>query len=183
VSGPSTFSIAPATSARDVAAVQELFRAYAASLPVDLGYQGFATELAGLPGKYAPPDGALLLATSPEGAAAGCVALRRLDAPESSERAACEMKRLYLVPEARGSGLGRALAEAIIAEARRLGYREMRLDSLPSMGAAIALYRRLGFVDIAPYYDTPVEGTTFLAFRLDRQEPAQASSSARPFAQ
>lgn len=160
------FSIAQATQPEDIAAVADLFRSYAASLPVDLGYQGFAAELAGLPGKYAPPEGALLLARNLSGVATGCVALRRLDAPDAHEAKLCEMKRLFVAPEARGSGLGRALAEAIIAKARARGYREMRLDSLPSMGAAIALYRRLGFEEIAPYYATPIAGTTFMALRL-----------------
>lgn len=156
-------TIARAEGAADLVEVARLFRAYAGSLPVDLGYQGFEAELAGLPGKYAPPAGALLLARDGSGAAIGVVAMRPLEA------GICEMKRLYLAPEARGLGLGRALATAIIAAARAAGHAEMRLDSLPSMGDAVALYRRLGFTDIPPYYETPITGTVFLALDLTRR--------------
>lgn len=162
---PRQFGIAPATATGDLAAVAELFRAYATSLDVDLAYQGFEEELRTLPGKYAPPRGALLLARAPAGAALGCVALRPMDDP-----AQCEMKRLYVASEGRGSGLGRALVDAVIAEARRIGYREMRLDSLPTMTAAIALYRAWGFQEIPPYYETPVAGTVFLRRYLQREE-------------
>jgi GNAT superfamily N-acetyltransferase len=145
----------------DIAAVAALFQSYAGSLGIDLGYQDFAAELAGLPGKYAAPDGALLLARGPEGAPLGCVALRPLDAG-----GCCEMKRLYVVPAGRGTGLGRALAEAAVTEARRIGYREVRLDTLPFMHAAMALYEAMGFVPIPPYYETPIAGTRFLALRF-----------------
>ncbi|MFL5253191.1 MAG: GNAT family N-acetyltransferase [Rhodopila sp.] len=157
--------IGPAASADDIAAVAALLRAYADSLEVDLGYQDFARELAGLPGKYAPPHGALLLARDALGQPAGCVALRPLDVD-----GVCEVKRLFVAPAGRGSGLGRALVEAVIAAAKRTGYREMRLDTLPSMQAAQALYEAMGFVATAPYYNTPVKGTRFLALRtyLDR---------------
>lgn len=155
------FQIRPAETDEDVRAVRALFEGYAASLPVDLGYQDFAAELAGLPGKYAPPGGALLLASARDGAALGCVALRAL-APAGC----CEMKRLFLRPEARGLGLGRALAEAAIAAARASGYAELRLDTLPSMGAAIGLYRRLGFEPVAPYYAPVPPGTIFMGLRL-----------------
>ena len=155
------FRIAPAETAADVAAVALLFEAYAAALGVDLAYQGFAAELAGLPGKYAPPAGALLLARGADGAALGCVALRPL--PFAG---CCEMKRLFVTPPGRRLGLGRALAEAIVAAAADIGYREMRLDTLAFMTAAIALYRTLGFAPIDPYYDTPVAGTIFLGRRL-----------------
>lgn len=144
----------------DIAAIAGLFRAYAASLPVDLGYQDFEAELAALPGKYAAPAGALLIARDAAGAPLGCVALRPM------ADGCCEMKRLYVAPAGRGLGLGRALAEAICAEARRLGYREIRLDTLPTMTEAQGLYARLGFVPTAPYYDTPVAGTRFLARAL-----------------
>lgn len=157
----SPFRIGTAGTPDDIAAIAGLFRAYAASLPVDLAYQHFAAELAGLPGKYAPPAGALLIARDMAGAPLGCVALRPM-----TDAACCEMKRLYVAPAGRGLGLGRALAEAICAEARRIGYREIRLDSLPGMTEAIALYARLGFVPTAPYYDTPVAGTRFLALPL-----------------
>ena len=149
--------IAEARTQADLAAVVALFRAYAASLEVDLAYQGFEAEMAAMPGKYAPPGGRLLLARSPAGAPLGCVGLRALEWP-----GCCEMKRLYVAPEGRGAGLGAGLVEAVIREAEAIGYREMRLDSLPSMGPAIALYRRHGFHAMAPYYETPVAGTVFL---------------------
>ena len=157
---PSAFEISPAVTAADLAEVARLFDAYAASLPVDLAYQDFAGELAGLPGKYAPPAGALLLARDNAGEAIGCVGLRPLSDP-----GACEMKRLYVAPAGRGLGLGRALMQAVTDQARRLGYREMRLDTLPTLTAAQSLYRQGGFVPMPAYYHTPVEGTVFL--RLD----------------
>lgn len=158
---PDSFRILPATTADDLRAVADLFQGYAASLPVDLGYQDFAAELAGLPGKYAVPGGALLLARDEKGSALGCVALRPLDGG-----GLCEMKRLFLAPEARGMGLGRALAEAIVAAARDRGYRELRLDTLPSMATAIALYQALGFERIGPYYAPTPPGTVFMALTL-----------------
>lgn len=154
------FEIDIAVTAEDLRAVSDLFRGYAASLPVDLGYQDFPTELAGLPGKYAEPKGALLLARDNTGAPLGCIALRPLDED------VCEMKRLFLKPEARGLGLGRALAEAIIVAARDRGYRELRLDTLPSMASAIALYEGLGFERIEPYYAPTPPGTVFMALAL-----------------
>ncbi|WP_066812399.1 GNAT family N-acetyltransferase [Sphingomonas asaccharolytica] len=154
------FQIDTATTTDDLRAVSDLFEGYAASLPVDLAYQGFATELAELPGKYAGPKGALLLARDEGGAPLGCIALRPLDDET------CEMKRLFLMPEARGLGLGRALAEAIIAAARDRGYRELRLDTLPSMTSAIALYEGLGFGRIEPYYAPTPPGTVFMAMTL-----------------
>jgi GNAT superfamily N-acetyltransferase len=157
--GRRRLSVAPAASG-DQADVAALFRAYAASLDVDLAYQDFAAELAGLPGKYAPPAGALLLARDEAGRPLGCVAMRPLGP------GVCEMKRLYVVPEARGLGLGRRLVEAVLAEARRAGHREIRLDTLPTMTAAIAFYRSAGFRPIPAYYPTPVEGTLFFARRL-----------------
>lgn len=152
--------IAPAESASDISDAAHLFRAYAASLPIDLGYQGFEAELAGLPGRYAPPEGALLLARV-DGLAAGCVALRKIGA------GICEMKRLFVSPSGRGLGVGRALVEAIVTEAQRMGYREMRLDTLPSMRQARHLYDAAGFRRTAPYYDTPVAGTEFLSLSLE----------------
>lgn len=127
-------------------AVRGLFLEYARSLGFSLCFQGFDRELAALPGDYAPPSGCLLLALE-DGKAAGCVGLRRSD----DER--CEMKRLYVRPEYRGRGLGRELAEKVIAEARKAGYRSMYLDTLPVMKEAQALYHSLGFSDCAPYYD------------------------------
>jgi ribosomal protein S18 acetylase RimI-like enzyme len=154
------FTIAAVSSPDDLDAVRVLFRAYAASLPVDLGYQDFATELATLPGKYGPPGGALLIARNPAGQPLGCVGLRPL------ADGACEMKRLYVDPAARGLGLGRALMDAVVAEATRRRYPEIRLDTLPTMTAAIAMYRAAGFAPIAPYYDTAPAGTLFLGRRL-----------------
>jgi ribosomal protein S18 acetylase RimI-like enzyme len=154
------FTIVAASAPDDLASVRALFQAYAVSLPVDLGYQDFATELATLPGKYGPPGGALLITRYRAGASLGCVGLRPL-----GDRA-CEMKRLYVDPAARGLGLGRALMDAVIAEATRLGYAEIRLDTLPTMHAAIAMYRAAGFAPIAAYYDTAPAGTLFLGRRL-----------------
>jgi putative acetyltransferase len=146
-------------SPRDVEAVRGLFVEYQESLGVDLCFQGFDRELAELPGDYAPPAGCLLVAKV-DGEAIACVALRRLDA------STCEMKRLYVRPSHRGLGLGRALARAVISEARRIGYDRMRLDTLPSMTEAAALYERLGFRDIEPYYPNPVVGARFLQLEL-----------------
>ena len=155
------FFIKGAETAAELAAAASLFRAYAASLLIDLAYQGFEAELATLPGKYAPPTGALLLARGENGSPLGCVALRAID-PEGC----CEMKRLFVVPEGRGFGLGKALVRAILIKAAQIGYREIRLDTLPSMQGALALYRMAGFERLEAYYDTPVAGTVFLARRL-----------------
>lgn len=152
--------IALARSEDDLRSVATLFRGYAESLPVDLDYQDFETELAGLPGKYAAPHGALLLARDARGAALGCVGLRALSAGVG------EMKRLYLLPAARGLGLGRALADAVVEEARRLEYLELRLDTLASMERAIAMYEAMGFARIEPYYGPTPPGTVFMALRL-----------------
>lgn len=153
-----SFTIA-AAEARDIGEIADLFRAYEAHIGVDLSYQGFADELATLPGKYAPPRGQLLIARNAAGAAIGCVALRPIDAR------CCEMKRLFVAAQGRGLGLGRALAEAVIAQAAELGYAELRLDTLPTMHEAIALYRKLGFAPIEPYYAAR-EGTLFMALSL-----------------
>jgi GNAT superfamily N-acetyltransferase len=155
------FHIGPASAPADLDAAAQLIGAYGTSLGIDLSFQDFARELANLPGKYAAPGGALLLARDADGAPSGCVALRPI-APEGC----CEMKRLYIAPRARGLGLGRALVAAIIDAAGRIGYREMRLDTLPAMVAAIALYRAMGFTPIDPYYDTPLTGTLFLGRAL-----------------
>jgi GNAT superfamily N-acetyltransferase len=154
-----SFTITPVRTATNLAAAIKLFRAYAASLEVDLAYQNFDAEMAAMPGKYAPPSGELLLAHSAnrEAIAIGCVGLRAID-----PAGCCEMKRLYVAPQGRGTGAGLALVEELIRVAERIGYREMRLDTLASMMAAQALYRRLGFDVIAPYYDTPVAGTVFM---------------------
>lgn len=147
--------IVQATGSGDVERARELFREYETSLGVDLCFQGFEQELAGLPGAYAPPSGRLLLAFD-DARPAGCVALRPLGA------GTCEMKRLYVRPDFRGRRVGRLLAERVLAEARAIGYARMRLDTLPSMKEAIALYRALGFAEIAPYYANPVPGALFM---------------------
>jgi putative acetyltransferase len=137
--------ITAASSEEDIETVRRLFRAYAESLPFSLAFQGFAAEFAGLPAPYVPPGGCLLLARQ-DGEAIGMIGLKPL-APDIAE-----IKRLYVVPEARGLGLGKLLAERAIAEARAKGYAQVRLDThRPSMGAAIALYRSLGFSEIPPY--------------------------------
>ena len=151
--------IVPADRPERVAAARRLFEEYAASLGFDLAFQGWDEELATLPGAYAPPGGVLLLLGEGK-TTLGCVALRRLDDE------AAEMKRLYLRPEARGRGYGSALAEAVLGEARRLGYRRVRLDTVPGMEAAQAIYRTLGFRTIAPYRDNPIAGAAFLEIQL-----------------
>jgi ribosomal protein S18 acetylase RimI-like enzyme len=143
----------------DLRAAHDLFTEYADSLGIDLSFQDFDRELDELPGAYAPPQGRLMLALSDE-EAAGCVALRDLG------DGVCEMKRLYVRPALRGRGLGRLLAEAVIAEARIAGYGVMRLDTLPSMAQAIPLYRSVGFREIEPYRFNPVEGATFFELNV-----------------
>lgn len=155
-------SITEVSEAPELGIVRRLFEEYAAGLGIDLCFQGFDEELATLPGSYARPEGRLLLAGVGVDAA-GCVALRPLEAD------VCEMKRLYVRAPYRGRGVGRMLTERIIEEGRAAGYRRMRLDTLPSMTSALALYRELGFRKIAAYRDNPVEGTVYLELQLDRR--------------
>ena len=160
-SGKAMLSIVDALAVDGLLTVRCLFEEYAASLGIDLCFQGFEEELATLPGSYAPPAGRLLLAFE-DAEVAGCVALRQL------KPGICEMKRLYVRPAFRSLGVGRMLAQRVIQEGREAGYRSMRLDSLPSMGAALALYRDLGFREIEPYRDNPVDGAVFLELHLNR---------------
>jgi len=170
-------SVRQADGGNDLLTARRLFEEYAESIGFDLGFQGFAAELASLPGDYTPPSGCLLLAfdssaavpttlpatlleTLPAELAAGCVALRRLDPGR------CEMKRLYVRPAYRGRGAGRILAEAVIAAARARLYERMRLDTVPAMQAARALYADLGFRDIAPYRHNPIPGTAYMELDL-----------------
>lgn len=139
--------------------IRTLFKAYATFIGVDLAFQGFEAELQTLPGKYCPPEGALILARV-NGSAAGCVALRRI----SGE--ICEMKRLFVRPEYRKLGIGKKLVDLIVAEGKRLGYGYMRLDTLASMEKAIALYRSSGFYDIEPYIYNPLEGARYMELKL-----------------
>lgn len=169
-----TSRIVPAGSSEALVCAAALFREYAASLQLDLSFQDFESELATLPGGYAPPSGRLFLAILAEPVpgtsaltqlpdctiAAGCVALRR------SEDEICEMKRLYVRPKARGLGVGRNLALTVISAAHEIGYRRMRLDTLPQMEQAQTLYRTLGFREIPPYRYNPVPGTRYFELTL-----------------
>lgn len=149
-----------AESASQIAQARELFLEYAQSLGFSLCFQNFDKELAGLPGGYAPPTGRLLLAEY-DGKLAGCVALHKL------EDGICEMKRLYLRSEFRGKRLGRILADRIIAEARQIGYQRMRLDTVePVMKDAVAMYRKIGFREIAPYRANPIPGALYMELDL-----------------
>ena len=151
--------IRPADFDGDLVVVRQLFREYAKSLEIDLCFQNFEDELASLPGKYTPPEGRMLLAWDANDVL-GCVALRPIVA------ASCEMKRLYIKPPARGQRLGHQLAERICQEAREAGYRRICLDTLPTMTAAVQLYRSLGFKPIEPYIFNPVDGAIFLGLEL-----------------
>ena len=162
----SRFHLAKVRRAEEIAAAATLFGEYADRLGIDLSFQGFEAELKSLPGKYAPPVGELMLACSPAGDALGCVGVRPLE-----EFAACEMKRLYVRPEARGHGIGRALVVAIIKSAEELGYAEMKLDTLPSMPEAFVLYKRCGFLEIPAYCYNPVPGTVYLGKPLSPRRP------------
>ena len=153
--------IVSAQSASDFEEVRALFREYDASLDVDLSFQGIEEEIATLPGKYASPKGALFIARDMGAQAIGCLGVRPFDRP-----GACEIKRLYVRPAGRGSGVGRAFVTAAAAFAREAGYREILLDSLPSMKAAIVLYRTLGFEEVPPYWNNTLPGILYFGRRL-----------------
>jgi GNAT superfamily N-acetyltransferase len=155
----SEFVLSQVDSPELVATARELFREYEAAIGTDLGYQGFASELATLPAPYTPPGGALLIARRGE-QVAGCVGLRPMDAHVA------EMKRLYVRPAHQGTGLGKRLVHAVIQAARHAGYDELRLDTLASMASAQALYQRLGFTGIPAYNSAHLPGTRFYSLRL-----------------
>jgi ribosomal protein S18 acetylase RimI-like enzyme len=162
MANPCNFGITTtqAESAVQIAVIRELFLEYANSLGFSLCFQNFDQELASLPGDYAPPEGRLLLSAA-NGQPAACVALHKL-APEI-----CEMKRLYVRPQFRGKGLGRELAERVIAEARQIGYKYLRLDTVePVMKTAVDMYRQLGFREIPPYRPNPIAGALYMELQL-----------------
>ena len=153
-----TPQIRPA-GATDIPDVRAMLKEYVEWIGLDLAFQEIDAELEGLPGEYAPPRGALFVAIDGHHYL-GMIALRSIDGPIG------EMKRLFVRPEARGRGLARQLITTLCGEAKRLGYCELRLDTLPMMGGAQALYEAYGFVDIAPYYETPIDGTRFMGKKL-----------------
>lgn len=159
-----TLTIRPTRTDADLVAARRLFIEYAASLDFDLCFQDFEDELDRLPGDYAPPDGALLLAEIDD-AIVGCVAVRPMQ-----ENGVCEMKRLYVQPTARREGVGRALAEAIVDKAKALGYDVMRLDTVASMQAARRLYASLGFEETDPYYHNPLPDVVYMQRDLRDEE-------------
>ena len=157
--------IRAASTPTDFAQARELFEEYAAWLAIDLCFQGFAEELATLPGAYAPPRGMLMLA-GPSVAALGCIALRPLAETGAASGATAEVKRLYVRPAARGTGLGMRLVQTVIDSARTLGYRELKLDTLARMAEAHSLYANMGFLECAPYYHNPIPGVVYMSLVL-----------------
>ena len=161
---PASISLAPAQQPDDLDLIRGIFREYAGTLNVDLAFQDFETELGGLPGEYAEPRGALVLARV-DGEVAGCCALRPADSADYPN--AAEMKRLYVRKPFRGFGLGRLLTEHILDQARLAGYSTVLLDTLDDMEAARALYEDLGFTEIPPYYHNPYAGAHYLKVEVD----------------
>jgi ribosomal protein S18 acetylase RimI-like enzyme len=155
------FQIRSARTRLELNAARDLFAAYAASLPVNLDYQDFGSEVRDLPGKYAPPHGELLVTWDAADRPVGSIGLRPLDDDKT-----CEMKRLYVLPEARSFGLGKSLADAVIEAAKERGYSSLRLDTLPTMTTAASLYERMGFRRIDPYYSPTPPGTIFMELDL-----------------
>jgi ribosomal protein S18 acetylase RimI-like enzyme len=179
------FTVKQANSPTDLTAIRSLFTDYASSLGIDLSFQNFTAELDSLPGLYAPPFGAIFLALASDSEVIGCVGLRPLPKKpkpcasreavqdgvgHGTQKKICEMKRLYCTPPSRGLGVGKALIDEVTKEAMRLGYEEMRLDTLPSMEGARKLYGKYGFEEMEAYYETPLEGTFFLRKKLGRHE-------------
>ena len=165
-----TMRIIPAALPEHIATIRSLFLEYEEAIGVDLCFQDFEHEVATLPGDYAPPDGRLYLAMLGD-EVAGCVALRKF------ADSVCEMKRLYVRPEFRGTGTGKALTLKVIDDARALGYHKMWLDTLPTMTEAIAMYRKLGFREIAPYRANPLKGALYMELPL--YSPALSSLKPR----
>ena len=157
---PLRTAVAEASTAADIAEIRALFAEYQQWLGADLSFQGFSSELDSLADLYAPPGGRLLLARAPGGAVAGGVGMKGL------EPGICEMKRLYVRPPWRGLGLGRLLAEAVVQAGRDAGYAVMRLDTLTRLHEAVALYRSMGFYEIPPYYENPMDGVFYLELSL-----------------
>jgi len=152
--------IIQAETSEQIESAREIFREYEKWLDLDLCFQGFEKELSELPGKYAPPDGLLWLALDDE-RVAGCIALRKIEGD------ICEMKRLFVRPDYRGSGVGKLLVQSLINEARKIGYAKMLLDTYPSkMGKAVEIYRSNGFVETTRYYDNPHENTIYMELSL-----------------
>jgi len=156
------FTLIRANTGAEFAAARELFVEYSERIGVDLCFQGLTAELAELPSMYGAPSGTLILARTADGYV-GCVGIRALDAGDADD---CEMKRLYVRDAVRGSGLGRQLVQQALSAARQMGYRRVLLDTLQQMAAARSLYASLGFLEIAAYYDNPIEGVTYMALSL-----------------
>ena len=175
-------SIVPADNDVRIEAVRELFREYAASLSFNLCFQNFEQELANLPGEYAPWPGVLLLGLVDD-SAAGCIAMHRLEGDMAGEHGelfdgsdVCEMKRLYVRPQYRGCGLGAVLVQCVLECAASIGYRRMRLDTVPSeMGRAVEMYRKLGFVEIPPYRANPQPGAKYMELNVEEWKGRQTS--------